>query len=138
MLMLREVHSLLTTVTEVATRVFALSRRYLPFYEYAGEFCKLAAGIALDDAVILHLFRLGACYLHPMNLPWISPSSPLVPSSSPSSPLVPSSSPSSLLVPSSSPSSLLVPSSSPSSLLVKSSSPASPLLPSSSALPERL
>ncbi len=132
---------------EFAAGAFALSRRNLPFVEFAGEFCGLAAVTELHDAAILHLFRLGANYQHPMDLPdttglcWregicrclgsyrsrveTSPRVfPLAPPSSSSSPLVPSSSSSSPLVPSSSSSSLLV--------LPSSSS----LVPPSTALPE--
>ncbi len=54
---------------EVAACIFALSRRDLPVYEYAGEFYRLAAETALDDAVINHLFWLGANYHHPVDLP---------------------------------------------------------------------
>ncbi len=135
----------------------ALSRWNLPFVEFAGEFCGLAAVSELHDAAILHLFRLGANYQSSMDLPdttglcWregiyrclgsyrsrveTSPRvSPLAPPSSSSSPLVPSSSSSSSLVlPSSS---SLVPPSSSSSLLVPSSSSSSPLvLPSASSSP---
>ncbi len=104
----------------------ALSRRNLSFVEFAGEFCKLAAVTELHDAAILHLFRLGANYQRPMDLPdttglcWregiyrclgsyrsrVEPSprvSPLAPSSSSLSPLVLlSSSSSPLVLPSSS------------------------------------
>ncbi len=54
---------------EVAACIFALSHRDLPFYEYAGEFCRLAVGTALDDAAINHLFWLGANYHRPVDLP---------------------------------------------------------------------
>ncbi len=54
---------------EVPACIFALSRRDLPFYEYAGEFCRLATGTALDDAAINHLFWLGANYHRPVDLP---------------------------------------------------------------------
>ncbi len=115
---------------EFAACVLALSRRNLSFGEFAGEFCKLAVVTELHDAAILHLFRLGANYQRPVDLPdttglcWregiyrclgsyrsrveTSPRlSPLVLLSSSSSPLVlPSSS---SLVPPSSSSSRLVP-----------------------------
>ncbi len=118
------------TAMEFAACAFALSRRNLPFVEFAGEFCGLAAVSELHDAAILHLFRLWANYQRTMDLPdttglcWregiyrclgsyrsrveTSPRvSPLAPPSSSSSPLVlPSSS---SLVPPSSSSSLLVP-----------------------------
>ncbi len=142
---------------EFAAGAFALSRRNLPFVEFAGEFCGLATVTELHDAAILHLFGLGANYQRPMDLPdttglcWregicrclgsyrsrveTSPRVfPLAPPSSSSSPLVPSSSSSSPLVPSSSSSSLLVLPSS--SSLVPPSSSSSPLVPSSTALPE--
>ncbi len=132
----------------------ALSRWNLPFVEFAGEFCGLAAVSELHDAAILHLFRLGANYQRSMDLPdttglcWregiyrclgsyrsrveTSPRvSPLAPPSSSSSPLVPSSSSSSPLVPSSSSSSSLVLPSS--SSLVPPSSSSSLLVPSSSS-----
>ncbi len=104
------------TAMEFAACVLALSRRNLSFVEFAGEFCGLAAVTEMHDAAILHLFRLGASYHHPMDLPdttglcwregiyrclgsfWSrvgtsSSSSPRAPpSSSPSFPLVPSSS----------------------------------------------
>ncbi len=54
---------------EFAACAFALSRRNLPFVEFAGEFCGLAAVSELHDAAILHLFRLGANYQRPMDLP---------------------------------------------------------------------
>ncbi len=133
---------------EFAACAFALNWQNLPFVEFAGEFCGLAAVTELHDAAILHLFRLRANYQRPMDLPdttglcWregiyrclgsfrsqveTSPLvSPLAPPSSSSSPLVPSSSSSSPLV---------LPSS---SSLVPPSSSLSPLVPSSSALPER-
>ncbi len=136
---------------EFAACVLALSRRNLSFVEFAGEFCKLAAVTELHDAAILHLFRLGANYQRPMDLPdttglcWregiyrclgsyrsrveTSPRvSPLAPSSSSSSPLV-------LLSSSSSP--LVLPSS---SSLVPPSSSSSRLVPErrrEPALPER-
>ncbi len=50
-------------------RLLTLILRKLPFVEYAEEFCKLAAATELHDVAILHLFRLGACYHHPMDLP---------------------------------------------------------------------
>ncbi len=102
------------TAMEFAACVLALSRRNLSFVEFAGEFCGLAAVTEMHDAAILHLFRLGASYHHPMDLPdttglcwregiyrclgsfWSrvgtsSSSSPRAPpSSSPSFPLVPS------------------------------------------------
>ncbi len=40
-----------------------------PSWSFAGEFCKLAAVTELHDAAILHLFRLGANYQRPMDLP---------------------------------------------------------------------
>uniref|UniRef100_A0A673HH55 Uncharacterized protein n=1 Tax=Sinocyclocheilus rhinocerous TaxID=307959 RepID=A0A673HH55_9TELE len=46
-----------------------LARRALPFYEYAGEFCKLAAVTAMDDATLNHLFWLGANSHCPLDLP---------------------------------------------------------------------
>ncbi len=54
---------------EFAASVLALSRRDRPFVEFAWEFCGLAAGTEMHDAAILHLFRLGASYHHPMDLP---------------------------------------------------------------------
>ncbi len=54
---------------EFAARLLALIWRNLPFVEYTGEFCGLAAVTELHDVAILHLFRLGACYHHPMDLP---------------------------------------------------------------------
>ncbi len=142
---------------EFAAGVIALIRRDLPFVEYTAEFCGLAAVSKLHDVAILYLFRLGACYHHPMDLPdttglcWregiyrclgsfrsrveTSPLlSPLVPPSSYSSLLVPSNSSASPLVPSSSSSSPLVPTSSSSSLLVLPSS-SSLVPPSSSSSP---
>ncbi len=143
---------------EFVAGVLALIRRNLTLVEYTGEFCGLAASKELHDAAILHLFRLGANYHCPMDLPdttglcWregiyrclgsyrsrveTSPLvSPLAPPSSSSPPLVPSSSSSSPLVPSSSSSSpLVLPNS---SSLVPPSSSSSPLVMSSSALPER-
>ncbi len=135
---------------EFAAGVLALIRRDLPFVEYTAEFCGLAAVSKLHDATILHLFRLGACYHHPIDLPdttglsWREgiyrclgsfrsrvETSPLL------SPLVPPSSYSSPLVPSNSSVSPLVPSSSSSSLLVTSSSPSSPVGLACSAFPER-
>ncbi len=119
-------------VMEFAASVLALSRRDLPFVEFAWEFCGLAAGTEMHDAAILHLFRLGASYHHPMDLPdttglcWREgifrclgsfrsrvgtslSSSPLVPFSPLVSPLVPSSPLVSPLVPPSSPSSSALP-----------------------------
>ncbi len=115
---------------EFAAGVLALIRRDLSFVEFAGEFCGLASVTELHDAAILHLFRLGAKYQRPMDLPdttglcWregiyrclgsyrsrveTSPRvSPLAPFSSSSSPLVLRSS--SSLVPPSSSSSRLIP-----------------------------
>ncbi len=54
---------------ENAARILALSRRDLPFYEYAREFCGLAAGTALDDTPVNHLFWFGANYHCPVDLP---------------------------------------------------------------------
>ncbi len=54
---------------EFAARLFALIWRDLPFMEYAGEFCGLAAVTEVQDAALLHLFRLGACYHRPLDLP---------------------------------------------------------------------
>ncbi len=54
---------------EFAACVLALIRRDLSFVEYGGEFCGLAAVAELHDTAILHLFWLGACYHHPMDLP---------------------------------------------------------------------
>ncbi len=101
---------------EFTACAFALSWRNLPFMEFTGV-------TELHDAAILHLFRLGANYQRPMDLPYTtglcwregiyrclgsfrsrvktSPLvSPLAPPSSSLSPLVPSSSSSSPLVPS--------------------------------------
>ncbi len=41
---------------EATSRFAALARLNLPFYEYAGEFCKLAAATAWDDVTLNHLF----------------------------------------------------------------------------------
>ncbi len=57
---------------EFAAGVLALIRRDLPFVEYTAEFCGLVAVSKLHDVAILHLFRLGACYHHPMDLPDIT------------------------------------------------------------------
>ncbi len=57
------------TAMEFAACAFALSRRNLPFVEFAGEFCGLAAVSELHDAAILLLFQLGANYQRPMDLP---------------------------------------------------------------------
>ncbi len=138
------------TAMEFTACAYALSRRNLSFVEFAWEFCGLAVVMELHDTAILHLFRLGANYQHPMDLPdttglcWREgiyrclgsfrsrvETSPLV---SPLSPLAhlrsgPSSSSSSpLVLPSSS---SLVPPSSSSSLLVPSSFalPECPLVP---------
>ncbi len=54
---------------EFAARLFALIRKDLPFMEYAGEFCGLAAVMEVQDSALLHLFRLGACYHRPIDLP---------------------------------------------------------------------
>ncbi len=45
--------------------LFALIRRDLPFMEYAGEFCGLAAVTEVQDAALLHLFRLGPVTIAP-------------------------------------------------------------------------
>ncbi len=54
---------------EFVAGVLALIRRNLTLVEYTGEFCGLAASKELHDAAILHLFRLGANYHCPMDLP---------------------------------------------------------------------
>ncbi len=54
---------------DAASRFAALARQGLPFYDYAGEFCKLAAATAWDDATLNHLFWLGANFHHPVDLP---------------------------------------------------------------------
>ncbi len=54
---------------DATSRFAALARQGLPFYEYAGEFCKLAAATAWDDATLNKLFWLGANHHHPMDLP---------------------------------------------------------------------
>ncbi len=43
---------------EVAARFHALSHQDLPFYDYAGEFCKLAAETPCDDTTLSHLLWL--------------------------------------------------------------------------------
>ncbi len=54
---------------EAASRFAAIARLNLPFYEYAGEFCKLAAAMAWDDVTLNHLFWLGANFHYPVDLP---------------------------------------------------------------------
>ncbi len=54
---------------EAASHFATLARLNLPFYEYAGEFCKLAAATAWDDVTLNHLFWLGANFHHPVDLP---------------------------------------------------------------------
>ncbi|KAF4107357.1 hypothetical protein G5714_011721 [Onychostoma macrolepis] len=55
------------TAMDTTARIATLAYRDLPFYEYAGEFCKLTATV--DDAALNRLIWLGANYHHPMNLP---------------------------------------------------------------------
>ncbi len=50
-------------------RFATLARQGLPFYEFAGEFCKLAATTAWDDATLNKLFWLGANHHRPVDLP---------------------------------------------------------------------
>ncbi len=52
-----------------ASRFAALAHQGLPFYEYAREFCKLAAATAWDDATLNKLFWLGANHHRPVDLP---------------------------------------------------------------------
>ncbi len=54
---------------DAASRFVALTRLDLPFYEYAGEFCKLAAATAWEDATLNKLFWLGANHHRPVDLP---------------------------------------------------------------------
>ncbi len=54
---------------EFAFRLVALIRKDLPFQEYAGAFCGLAAVTEVEDSALLHLFRHGACYHRPVDLP---------------------------------------------------------------------
>ncbi len=52
-----------------AASLLALIQRSYPFFEYVAEFCQLAKEVPLDDVGNIHLFRLGANYHHPMELP---------------------------------------------------------------------
>ncbi len=54
---------------DAASRFAALARKGLPFYEYAGEFCKLAVATAWDDTTLNRLFWFGANHQRPMDLP---------------------------------------------------------------------
>ncbi len=54
---------------ETAIRFAILARLDLPFYEYAGEFCKLAVATTEDDATFNHLFWLGANFYRSVDLP---------------------------------------------------------------------
>ncbi len=54
---------------DASSRFTALARQGLPFYEYAGEFCKLNAATAWDDATLNKLFWLGANHHRPVDLP---------------------------------------------------------------------
>ncbi len=54
---------------EFTARFAALARRDLLFFEYAGEFCGLAAVMTSEDATINSLFWLGANYHRPVDLP---------------------------------------------------------------------
>ncbi len=54
---------------EATTLFTALARLDLPFYEYAGEFCKLAAATAWDDTTLNKLFLLWANCHRPVDLP---------------------------------------------------------------------
>ncbi len=54
---------------EDAASFAALARLGLPFFEYARDFCGLAAATALEDATLNLLFWLGANYHRPVDLP---------------------------------------------------------------------
>ncbi len=54
---------------EIAARFVALALLDLLFYEYAGEFCKLAETMTVDKATLNHLFWLGSNSHHPVDLP---------------------------------------------------------------------
>ncbi len=54
---------------DAASRFAALAHQGLPFYEFAGEFCKLAAATAWYDATLNKLFWLGANHHRPVDLP---------------------------------------------------------------------
>ncbi len=54
---------------ETAIRFATLARLDLPFYEYTGEFYKLAVATMEDDATFNHLFWLGANFHRSVDLP---------------------------------------------------------------------
>ncbi len=54
---------------EDAAGFAALAHLGLPFFEYARDFCGLAAATALEDATLNLLFWLGANYHRPVDLP---------------------------------------------------------------------
>ncbi len=53
---------------DTASRFATLARQGLPFYEYAGEFCKVAVATVWDDATLNKLFWLGANHYRPVDL----------------------------------------------------------------------
>ncbi len=54
---------------DAASRFATLTRLDLLFYDYAGEFCKLATATAWEDATLNKLFWLWANYHRPVDLP---------------------------------------------------------------------